>query len=204
MYIPSVNMMADQNKIRDFLQKYSFATIITNVDGVPVATHLPFVIMKDEKGLKLYSHFAKANDQWKYIADSVSLVIFSEPHAYISPSNYEKIQNVPTWNYIAVHIYGKCRLITDEDEVLELLAQTIHSYETEYFTQWQSLSSAYKAAMLNGIVAFELLVDDIQAKEKLSQNKTLQERQNIIKTLSNSPNTVEKVLGNYMEKDIYP
>lgn len=202
MYIPTVNQMSDQSKIKAFLKKYSFATIITNVNNVPVATHLPFVVIEDESGLKLYSHFAKANDQWKYIADNVSLVIFSEPHAYISPSNYEKIQNVPTWNYIAVHIYGKCRLITKDDEVLELLAQTIHTYETEYFAQWQSLSSAYKAAMLNGIVAFELLVDDIQAKEKLSQNKTAQERQNIINTLTKSPNTVENELGNYMDRNI--
>ena len=194
--------MTNDSKILSFIKKYSFATIITNKDSYPVATHLPFVVAEEGNKIKLLSHFAKANEHWKLITEKVSLVIFSEPHAYISPSNYEKTLNVPTWNYIAVHVYGKCKLITREEEVLNILEQTINTYETTYQTQWQSLPQEYKTGMMNGIVAFELIIEEIQAKEKLSQNKSTIEREKIIKSLEKSENSVENAIADYMKADL--
>ena len=200
MYIPPFNLMHDHSEIIEFMRRYNFATIITNKEELPIATHLPFIIRVSNERLRLISHFAKANEQWQYITDRPSLVVFSEPHAYISPSNYEKEQNVPTWNYLAVHVYGKARLIEEKHEVIQILEETISTYEEAYLNQWNGLSDAYKMAMINGIVAFELEVNDIQAKKKLSQNKTQNEVNQIIATLSDSEDSNVKAIAGYMKK----
>src|SRR5581483_3528825 len=111
MYILPFNEFPDRKEVIAFMQRYSFATIVTMLDDKPFATHLPFLVKEENEKLFLYSHFAKANPQTKEIFDKQSLVIFTEPHAYISPTNYETEKVVPTWNYIAVHAYGKARIL---------------------------------------------------------------------------------------------
>lgn len=202
MYIPNLNQMTDRAAIIEFMQRFSFATLISSNDHLPVATHLPFVVKDDGTAVTLLSHFAKANDQWKAIMDHDVLVIFSEPHAYISPENYEKELNVPTWNYIAVHCYGKVSIINKEEKVMDLLEHTINNYEPAYKQQWDGFSHEYKSGMAKGIIAFEVNVTTIQAKEKLSQNKTLNERKNIIDSLSKSNNSSETMIADYMKKAI--
>ncbi|HVV56712.1 MAG TPA: FMN-binding negative transcriptional regulator, partial [Mucilaginibacter sp.] len=128
MYTPSFNAFTDRQQIIAFMKRYSFASIITTINDKPVATHLPFLVQEENGKLLLRSHFAKANPQWKEIENKTSLVIFSEPHAYISPSNYESAKVVPTWNYIAVHAYGKARILGD-DEKPALLKHTIETFE---------------------------------------------------------------------------
>src|SRR5690606_3894178 len=114
------------------------------------------------------------------------LIIFSEPHAYISPKNYDKELNVPTWNYISVHAYGQGKIINEFERVYQILESTIENYEIEYKQQWNKLPHDFKTKMISGIVAFEINVTETQAKEKLSQNKTENERKNIINSLSSS------------------
>ena len=184
------------DEIVTFMQRYSFATIVTVKDNVPAATHLPFIVEQRDTQVVLKSHFAKVNPQAGDIADNRALVIFTEPHAYISPKNYEKDLNVPTWNYLAVHAYGNCFLIEDK---AALLKQTIETYETDYLKQWDRLPETYKHNMMNGIVAFEIVVDDLQAKKKLSQNKTEKERKNIIIALYKTEHSAEKELAHYMK-----
>lgn len=199
MYTPAHFAMNVDEAIA-FMQHYSFATIVTNVNCMPAATHLPFVIERREKDLVLVSHFAKANPQAHQITTERSLVIFSGPHAYISPVHYEKQQNVPTWNYIAVHAYGKATIISDPERVMSLLSHTINVYDAAYNEQWDNLPNDYKAKMANGIVAFEILVDDVQGKKKLSQNRSKTERQNIITDLSHSNDSDARTLSAYMNK----
>jgi len=115
MYIPKFNLTTDQHEMVAFMKKFSFATIITAKNGIPLATHLPFSITTREEQIILTSHFAKANNQWQDIENNSVLVIFSEPHAYISTNNYEIALNVPTWNYISIHAYGEGKLITDTE-----------------------------------------------------------------------------------------
>ena len=105
MYIPPYYQEQDEEKLISFMQAHNFANIISIKDGVPIATHLPFLIEKKENKLFLISHMAKANPQWQTFGQNELLIIFQGPHAYISPSHYEKQQNVPTWNYVAVHAY---------------------------------------------------------------------------------------------------
>ena len=129
------------------------------------------------------------------------MVIFSEPHAYISPKNYDSELNVPTWNYISVHAYGQAKLITESDKVFELLESTIDNYEASYKHQWNSFSEDFKLGLSKGLVAFDIIVSDLQAKKKLSQNKTENERLNIVHSLSKSADTNEQVIADYMRKD---
>ena len=202
MYIPKNNLQSDKKQIVEFIQRFSFGTIITSKDNFPVATHLPFLVSQNEKGIILKSHFAKANEQWKDIQNNNILVIFSEPHAYISPKNYDKELNVPTWNYISVHAYGKGKIITETERVYQLLEETIESYEIEYKQQWNKLPQNFKTKMANGIVAFEINITELQAKEKLSQNKTENERKKIIDSLSKSNNSSEILIADYMKSHL--
>jgi transcriptional regulator len=200
MYIPTFNKFPNQQQAIGFMQRYSFATIVTADNNVPVATHLPFLVEQRDDQVVLLSHFAKANPQALAIIDKPVLVIFTEPHAYISPANYEKETNVPTWNYLAVHAYGKARLLTDGEETAGLLAKMINNYEAGYLQQWNNLPDDYKQKMMKGIVAFEIIVDDLQGKQKLSQNRSALERDNIISTLSKSEDSVESEIAQYMLK----
>ena len=198
MYIPKLNQMPDRDEAIAFMQQFSFATIVTARENIPTATHLPFLIEAENDTIRLLSHFAKANGQWKDIEENLCLVIFSEPHAYISPSNYEKNLNVPTWNYVAVHAYGQGKLITESSQVMHLLERTIDQYEKAYRQQFDSLPQDYKQKMSRGIVAFEMTVTDLQGKKKLSQNKTLADRNNVIESLNKSEDTNERLIAEYM------
>lgn len=202
MYIPNINKMTDKAKIVNFMKRFSFATLITSTNNIPTATHLPFVIQEVDKKIFLLSHLAKQNEQWKHIEDTTVLVIFAEPHAYISPTHYEKDVNVPTWNYLSIHAYGKGRLITKPEALIDLLEVTINSFEPSYLKQWNSLPEKYRLGQMMGIVGFTIELTEIQAKEKLSQNKTLNEQKNIISTLSASKDTNEQITAEYMMQNI--
>lgn len=129
MYIHPLNKWEDEPEIVDFIRKNAFATLISQVDGKPFATHLPFVLGKSNSGEPVLSgHLAKANQQWKSISENEDvLVIFQGPNAYISSSWYNH-ENVPTWNYLAVHISGKIRLIEGE-ELMDHLKSLTNIYE---------------------------------------------------------------------------
>ncbi len=191
--------MTDKAETVAFMKRFGFATIVTAKNDLPVATHLPFLVTNNDENIILISHFAKANEQWKDIEHNKVLVIFSEPHAYISPKHYDKELNVPTWNYISVHAYGKGRLITETQNVIQILESTIDNYETSYKQQWNNLPGEYKLGMIKGIVAFEIVVTDLQGKKKLSQNKTKNEQTNIINALAQSDDTNEKLIADYMK-----
>ncbi|MCO5934998.1 FMN-binding negative transcriptional regulator [Mucilaginibacter sp. RB4R14] len=201
MYTPKHFQISDHLEAINFMQKYSFATMVTMMNGVPEATHLTFIVEQRGDKLVLISHFAKANPQAESVFNETLLVIFTEPHAYISPTNYEKEQNVPTWNYLSVHVYGKATLIDNNTQVAALLEKMIGFYEADYRKQWDTLPDDYKSKMMNGITAFEIIVTDLQGKKKLSQNRTELERENIIASLSRSIDPTEREIAAYMKKN---
>ena len=166
MYIPKINLTTDKDEIVAFMKRFSFATIITSKDNLPIATHLPFLVTVKDDNIILTSHFAKANEHWTDIENNKVLIIFSEPHAYISPKNYEKELSVPTWNYISIHAYGRGELITETKKTFEVLESTIDNYETSYRQQWDNLPEEYKLKMSNGIVAFKISCYGITGKEE--------------------------------------
>jgi len=200
MYIPKINLESDESEVIRFMQRFSFATIITSKNNYPIATHLPFLIQKKEDKVILTSHFALANPQWKDIENNDVLVIFSEPHAYISASNYDTKLNVPTWNYISVHAYGKGKVINELNLTFDILEATINHFDQSYQSQWESLPLDYKTKMAKGIVAFEVVVEDLQAKKKLSQNRSETEKEKIISHLAQSNDSNENRIAEYMRK----
>jgi transcriptional regulator len=200
MYTPKHFQLTDEQEAISFMQRYSFATIVTATDNVPFATHLPFLISKRDDKIVLSSHFAKANPQVAEMIGKNVLIIFTEPHAYISPQHYEKETNVPTWNYIAIHAYGKATILSEGEETAGLLKQMISNYEAGYLDQWNNLPDEYKQRMMKGIVAFEIVVDDLQGKQKLSQNRSETERENIINALAKSDDTTEAEIAKYMSR----
>ncbi len=199
MYIPKINLMTNRAEALSFMQRYNFATIVTVNNGIPNATHLPFVVKERNGQIVLLSHFAKANPQANELLNCKSLVIFAEPHAYISTKNYEHERNVPTWNYIAVHAYGNATLLESEEEKINLLEESIQFYEADYMQQWNALPEDYRSGLMKGIVGFEIVVDELQGKSKLSQNRSETERQNIITELSNHTDTTARDIADYMK-----
>jgi transcriptional regulator len=202
MYIPALNEITDKKEIVAFMQQYSFATIVTVKDNFQTATHLPFTISIENDELILTSHFARANKQWEEIEQQQVLVVFAEPHAYISPTHYEKELNVPTWNYMAVHVYCKGKIIADIAGSFEMLETMITTYEPAYKKQWDSLPIEFKNKMIKGIVPFQLKVNKIEAKKKISQNKTIAEQTRIAESLLQSNLSVEQEIGQLMKKNL--
>lgn len=201
MYIPKRYENADRPGIVRFMKQFSFATLVTGGE-TPVASHLPFLITEAGDDIYLTSHVARANEQWRQLQNGPALVIFSEPHAYISPRHYEKILNVPTWNYVAVHAYGKARIAETAAETLTGLEGMIAQYDAAYQHQWRHLPDDFKHKMLNGIVAFEIKITELQAKHKLSQNRTGTERRRIINSLLESDAESERLTGMFMKREL--
>jgi transcriptional regulator len=198
MYIPKHFEQKDRKKSIAFMNAYNFAIVISVKEDIPIATHLPFVVEERENEIVLISHMSKANEQWKTISEKDVLVIFSEPHAYISPSLYEQQQNVPTWNYVAVHAYGKMILQNSDEEKLNVLHKQMQFFEAGFIEQFNTLDKKYIDGLLKGIVAFEITVTKLQAKEKLNQNKSEKDRLNVKKHLTESEDSLKQALGDMM------
>ncbi|MEJ5055854.1 FMN-binding negative transcriptional regulator [Sphingobacterium sp. MYb382] len=200
MYVPRSFIFDNQPEQVAFMKQYSFATIVTIKGNMPIATQLPFFVDDSGDKLLLRSHFAVANEQVKYLSEKPSLVIFTEPHAYISPSHYDKEESVPTWDYVAIHAYGTATLIQEEEAKLKVLEEAIQFYEPAYLAQWNSLSDKYRLGMLRGMVAFEIEVTDLQGQKKVSQNKNAEERKRIAEALAHSDVGVERDLATYIPR----
>lgn len=201
MYTPRHFKVTDMNEIWDFVQENSFGTIVTNDGGKPIATHLPFLLNKKDDDYYLTSHFAYGNLQWKTLEqhDDV-LVIFQGPHAYVSSSWYSH-ENVPTWNYQAVHIYGKASMLTKE-ELREDLANLLEKYEKhrENPVLWDTLSPELLESQMKGVVGFKIKVEEVQAAYKLSQNRNEEDYMNIINKLKEEDNPVSTQVALEMER----
>ena len=192
MYIPKAFREDDISTLHTFMEAYSFATLVTQHEGMPFATHLPF-LLDPERGPNgiLLAHMARANPQWHDFASAQEvLVIFQGPHTYISPSWYEVELSVPTWNYAVVHAYGLPHLIEDGEELYKLLKTLIQTHEAHFEKPWPfQLPDDYLQKMMRGIVGFEIEITRLEGKFKLSQNRTETERENVIAALQESTNT---------------
>jgi len=192
LYIPEFNRIEDSALTLAFLHANPFATLISTTKTEPFATHLPIVAHEADSRLHLRGHMAKANPHWNSITQNQeSLIIFSGPHAYISPSLYEIRESVPTWNYAAVHVYGKGTVFTDEARLKHLLLEIITRFDSAYVEQWGSFGNQYRSRMLQHIVGFEIVATRVETKFKLSQNRTRPEQENVIRSLARSSNSAE-------------
>lgn len=173
MYIPRHFEEKDMTIIEALVREFGFATLVSTIDGLPWATHIPLELVTDGNDWRLYGHIARANPQWRYLSEQPEvLAIFMGPHSYISPSWYDQ-PNVPTWNYQAVHLYGKPTIL--EGEKLEaMLRQLMYRYESAHATQPHTYDDIPREIVdkdLHGLVGLEITVTRIEAVSKLSQNR---------------------------------
>jgi transcriptional regulator len=195
MYIPRRYEEKDHEKIEAFIRENSFAILISVLDGVPVGTHIPLLQEKDDQGRDiLIGHISRGNDQKLSLADGAKvLAIFPGPHAYVSPRWYTQI-NVPTWNYIAVHVYGTIKVI--EGEALRAaLSRLVNNYEQHLPRPVDigELPEKQLHAEMRGIVGFQILIEDIQAAYKLSQNRDEQSYRQVAGQLEQGDETSRAV-----------
>jgi len=186
MYIPRMNRIDDIETMASFMAHNNFAIVVSADNQTPIATHLPLTIHHDNDVVHVRSHFAKANPHWKSITQGEVLIIFSGPHAYISPTLYDKFESVPTWNYVTVHAYGKARLIDADshpEELETIISDVINAHEPSYQAQWEQLPQRYKEGMKHGIIGVEIEITRLEGKAKLSQNKTTTEQKRIANSL---------------------
>lgn len=178
-----------------------FAILVSSADDAPCATHLPVFVDRKEDHLVLRGHVARANPHWPHLElNPTCMTIFHGPHAYVSTSNYVTRENVPTWNYGAVHVYGNARTFSSPDDLQDVLHQLIGTFEPAYAEQWGSLSDTYRERMLSHIVGIEIAVTKIEAKFKLSQNRTKEEQTNVITSLEKSTDTAISGVSSLMRQ----
>lgn len=201
MYIPKQFKINDFKEIQEFVQANSFGTLITTQNGKPIATHLPLQLINEQDAFYVTGHMAYGNPQWKTFENSEQvLVIFQGPHAYVSSSWYEK-ENVPTWNYQSIHLYGTATLL-NEDELKQDLAKLMNNYEKHRKdpVMLENLSLSLVEKELKGIIGFKIDVKEVQAAYKLSQNRTETDYRNIIKNLSTEENSGATQMAELMKK----
>ena len=176
MYTPKFNQVSDRAILIEAMRTYSFAVLFgmetTSESGSsPLATHLPLVVKDEGEHGVLEGHFARANPHWKSLAGRETLVVFSGPHSYVSPTLYAEPLSVPTWNYIAVHAYGTLSLIEGEAGKDALLKGLIEAHEPAYGEKWHQMPDGFRHSMLAGIVGFRIPITRIEGKFKISQNR---------------------------------
>jgi len=203
MYIPKYFKVTNVDEIWDFVQKHSFGTMVTTEQGKPIATHLPLELNKKGDDCYITGHLAYGNPQWRtFETCGDALVMFQGPNAYISSSWYSH-ENVPTWNYQAVHMYGKASIL-EKEELIEQLTAMLEKYEKhrENPILWDKLSPQLLESELKGIVGFKMKVGEIQAAYKLSQNRNETDYANIIDKLQTEGTPNSKQMAELMEKRI--
>lgn len=201
MYIPKQFEETDWPAIAAFLQEFSFGLLVTTgPDGLPTATHVPLELHETSGTRTLRGHLARANPQWKTFGEHLALAVFSQPHAYVSSSWYNHV-NVPTWNYLAVHLYGPIRLV-EGDELVEQMRQQVATYEKGRANAFslEKFSEKEIQQHLRGIVGFELTIETVQAKAKLSQNRDEESYRNVIAHLGESDDSADRRIAEEMRQ----
>ena len=201
MYAPEHFQIEDKQVLLAFMRQHVFAVLVSERDGAPFATHLPLLAEQASPGIKLRGHVARANPHWRSLSlKPDALAIFHGPHAYVSPSLYHSRAAVPTWNYIAVHAYGKVRLLEAESDKVALLESMIGCFEPSYKAQWDALAQDYRHNMLGGIVAFQIEVERLEGKFKLSQNRPADDRARVADALLASPESGAAEIATWMKR----
>lgn len=201
MYLPEHFKEENPERVKALIQEIAFGMLVTAPQGQPCVSHLPFLFEPSSGAQgKLFGHMARANPHWEQLVSGEEvLVVFQGAHTYVSPSSYAT-PGVPTWNYAVVHLRGKPRIMESEAELEALLERQTHVYEQQQPKPWKpDLAGERRAKLLGMIVGFEIHISDIQAKFKLSQNRSAEDQLRVIEQLESSGNSmatsVAKLMG---------
>ncbi len=204
MYVPSHFAETDPSKLHLFIDQHPFGLLVSQIDGVPFATHLPFLLDRaaGSKGI-LIGHTAKANPHWRQLAGQQVLCVFNGPHAYVSPSWYEAENVVPTWNYVAVHVYGRAKLIEEPRELVALVHRLTERMEQPRTMPWTfDADDPFISRLAAGIVGFQIDIDRIEGKWKLTQNHSAERRHKVIAALRELGGEDAFGIANLMEQGL--
>jgi len=194
MYVPRHFAVEDRSQILAFIRSHPFGLLVSCEDGVPMATHVPFVVL-DEEPLRLGTHVARANPHWKGIAHGSATAIFSGAHAHVSAAWYgEPSTTVPTWNYSAVHCYATAAL-SDDGGTRRILDELVREHEGPGGWSFDDADAAAIARMLPAIAGIELLVNRVDAKFKYSQNRSADDRERVMAQLARSTSPDARALA---------
>ena len=181
MFIPKHYREEDRHKLLAFLKQNNFAAIVTFDGDRPIATHTPVEVVETDMGWTVYGHISRANAQRRSLDNQQALLIFQGPHTYISATWYTNV-DVPTWDYMIVHIYGKVREIQG-DELYALLSRLVQDHETTSSYRLEGLPQDMVQKEIKGVFGFAIDVTQIDGGFKLSQRKTEEERDSIVRGL---------------------
>jgi len=194
MYSPTYNRNEDRAELLAFMRANSFAVLVTGTGGTLHASHLP-VMVREERQFVLDMHMAKNNPQWQEFFDDEVMVVFSGPHAYVSPRWYEEAERVPTWNYAAVHAYGIPKLVQERSRKYANQRELVKILDPQWLPKFDALRPEYVEKMLDGIVNFEIEVTRLETRWKLSQNRSRREMELIAAALDKSNDSAERQLA---------
>jgi transcriptional regulator len=207
MYVPAAFAEKNLETLYALIEDHGFATLVSNTPDGPVATHLPIMLdrARGPQGT-LVAHLARANPHACALDGAEVLAIFLGPHGYISPSWYGQHPSVPTWNYAAVHAYGRARMIDDPAQIDAVVRALTEQYESGRAKPWSAdgLPADYMKGMLRGIVGVEIEIARLEGKLKLSQNRNAADRKAVIAALEESTSAEDRSLGAYMARHAAP
>lgn len=189
MYIPKEFTESDRSELLRFLRAHPLGIVIHSVDVTePSASHIPFVVREENGQLVLEGHLSRANGQLEQLKnDKPVLVVFQGPNAYISSSVYTH-ENVPTWNYQAVHLYGVTEIM-DMPELVKHLEESVEYFESQRHRKlaFSDFSEAMISDYLKDISGIRIRTYKIEAAYKMSQNRNETDHANIVADLESSP-----------------
>ncbi|HYG55251.1 MAG TPA: FMN-binding negative transcriptional regulator [Burkholderiales bacterium] len=195
MYSPPYNRIEARAELIEFMRANNFPLLVTGTGGVLQGSHLPAMVSEKNETIVLDMHMARANPQWKEFFDDEVMVVFTGPHAYVSPRWYEEKERVPTWNYTAVHAYGTVSLVEDKKRKLANQRALVEYMDPQWLPRFDALRKEYMDNMLDGIVNFEIKVTRLDTRWKLSQNRGRREQELIAAELEKSSDSVERALA---------
>jgi transcriptional regulator len=200
MYIPPAFQGPEPAALLDFIEAHGFGLVISGLDAEICATHLPLLVRRDVgRHGQLVGHMARANPHWRQMAGQTVLAVFTGPHAYISPSWYEAENVVPTWNYVAVHAQGTCQLVEDEQSVARILTDYVNTFERSLPEPWTiDPGSDFFPRLAQQIVAFEIDIERLEGKWKLSQNHSAERREKVARQLAHSDDAAAREIAKLM------
>jgi transcriptional regulator len=202
MYISHYYREENLKKVADFISEHDFATLVLSQDGLPVASHLLTEFETSADGTWLVNgHLARANKLWRAFEPAKEvLLIFGGPNTYISPTWYNHL-NVPTWNYVAVHLYGTPRVIEGGPELENILARLIQRYEAKSEYRMETLPPDFREKEMRGAVGFQVRVTRVEANFKLSQNRSDEDHASVIRHLEARGDEQSAAIANEMKKN---
>lgn len=210
MYTPRAFALDDLPEIQQLIQHTRLAQLVTVGENGLQASHLPLLLNPDEgPNGTLYGHLAKANPQWRELQNgSEALVIFAGAEAYISPAFYpakaEHGKVVPTWNYIAVHAYGKPEVFSDAERLLKVVTALTDRHESGRAQPWRvsDAPADYIDGMLKAIVGFALPIERLVGKRKLSQSRSAADMAGVRDGLAASADVRDQTLARFIPQGV--